>query len=117
MISAARFVSNSIARSNIAPRAVTALGSTRSMAIQDKFASKEKVEEDRYIRAREAELREAKAKAAAADAKAKELEAKSAELVAQHNAAMNEVADLLATTGDVVSEAGLANLTDWKKSS
>jgi len=79
--------------------------------------SQEKVEEDRYIRAREAELREAKAKAAAADAKAKELEAKSAELVAQHNAAMNEVADLLATTGDVVSEAGLANLTDWKKSS
>ena len=77
-------------------------------------ATQEKVEEDRYIRAREAELREAKAKAAAAEGKAKELEAKSAELVAKKTAAMNEVAALLAKTGDVVSETGLANLVDWK---
>jgi hypothetical protein len=27
---------------------------------------------------------------------------------------MNEVADLLAQTGDVISEAGLANIADWK---
>jgi hypothetical protein len=74
----------------------------------------EKVEEDRYIRARETELRESKAKAAAAEAKAKEMETKSAELVAKKTAAMNEVAALLAKTGDVVSEAGLANLADWK---
>eukprot|EP00584_Thalassiosira_punctigera_P001194 CAMPEP_0172544366 /NCGR_PEP_ID=MMETSP1067-20121228/14542_1 /TAXON_ID=265564 ORGANISM="Thalassiosira punctigera, Strain Tpunct2005C2" /NCGR_SAMPLE_ID=MMETSP1067 /ASSEMBLY_ACC=CAM_ASM_000444 /LENGTH=118 /DNA_ID=CAMNT_0013330915 /DNA_START=55 /DNA_END=411 /DNA_ORIENTATION=- len=118
MISAARLVSSRIARSNLAPRAVTAVGSTRQMnALGDKLASKEKVEEDRYIRAREAELAEAKAKAAGAEAKAKELEAKSAELVAKNNAAMNDVANMLATTGDVVSEAGLANLVDWKHSS
>lgn len=77
-------------------------------------SKQEKVEEDRYIRAREAELREAKAKAAAAEGKSKELETKSAELVAAKTAAMNEVAALLAATGDVVSEAGLANLADWK---
>jgi len=74
----------------------------------------EKVEEDRYIRAREAELAEAKAKAAAADAASKALEAADAAAVASKNASMHEVADLLATTGDVVSEAGLANLADWK---
>lgn len=79
--------------------------------------SQEKVEEDRYIRAREQELIEAKAKAAAANAKAKELEAKSAELVAIKTVSMTEVANMLATTGDVVSEAGLANLADWKHGS
>jgi hypothetical protein len=76
--------------------------------------TQEKVEEDRYIRAREAQLKEAKAMSAAAESKAKELETKSAELVAKKTAAMNEVAALLAATGDVVSEAGLANLADWK---
>ena len=76
----------------------------------------EKVEEDRYIRAREAELAEAQAKKAAADAKAAELEKKSAELVAAKTASMHEVADLLDSTGDLVSEAGLANLADWKHS-
>jgi hypothetical protein len=78
------------------------------------WSKQEKVEEDRYIRAREKELREAKEKAAAAEGKSKELETKSAELVATKTAAMNEVAALLAATGDVVSEAGLANLADWK---
>ena len=80
------------------------------------LAPQEKVEEDRYIRAREAELAEAQAKKAAADAKAAELEKKSAELVAAKTASMHEVADLLASTGDLVSEAGLANLADWKHS-
>ena len=75
------------------------------------------MEEERYIRARETELAEAKAKAAAADAKSKELEAKSTELLAVKTAAMSEVADMLATTRDVVSEAGLANLADWKHGS
>jgi len=84
------------------------------MSISDKYASKEKVEEERYIRAREMELAEANKKAASAGAKSKELKAKSAELVASKTASMNEVADLLATSGDVVSEAGLANLADWK---
>eukprot|EP00578_Thalassiosira_sp_NH16_P015280 CAMPEP_0181119498 /NCGR_PEP_ID=MMETSP1071-20121207/23636_1 /TAXON_ID=35127 /ORGANISM="Thalassiosira sp., Strain NH16" /LENGTH=116 /DNA_ID=CAMNT_0023204053 /DNA_START=97 /DNA_END=447 /DNA_ORIENTATION=+ len=114
MISAARLVSNSIARSSVVPMAVTALGATRSLSISDTYGKKEKVEEDRYIRARESELRDAKAKAAMADTKAKELEAESAEQVAAKTAAMNEVADMLAATGDVVSEAGLANLADWK---
>ena len=72
------------------------------------------MEEDRYIRAREQELAKAKAQAAAATAKASELEKKSAELLATKTAAMAELADMLATTGDVVSEAGLANLADWK---
>ena len=35
-------------------------------------------------------------------------------MIAAKNAAMHEVADLLAQTGDVVSEAGLANLANWK---
>ncbi|KAL7538916.1 hypothetical protein ACHAXR_011175 [Thalassiosira sp. AJA248-18] len=116
MITTARLVSSRVARANVVPRAVTALGSTRSMTIGDKLASKKKVEEDRYIRAREAELSEAKAKAAAANLKSQELEAKSAELVATKTNSMHEVADLLAATGDVVSEAGLANLADWKHS-
>ncbi|KAL3768876.1 hypothetical protein ACHAW5_003348 [Stephanodiscus triporus] len=107
-------VSRTIARTSVVPRAFAAQVPTRSMAMHDKLEKKEKVEEDRYIRAREAELREAKAKAAAAEGKAKELEAKSAELVAKKTAAMNEVAALLAKTGDVVSETGLANLVDWK---
>lgn len=115
MITTARIVSSRIARSNVVPRAVTAIGSPRSMATGD-FAKKEKVEEDRYIRAREAEFLEAQAKKAAADVKATELEAKSAELLAAKTASMNEVANLLAETGDVVSEAGLANLADWKHS-
>lgn len=163
MIPAVRIASSRIARTAVVPRAVTALGATRSMAISETYGAKvseasrrnwlsrrshinatnypmneagiplmmpmqlnvltsyahvqfsqEKVEEDRYIRAREAELAAAKAKAEAADAKAKELEAKSAELLAKKTAAMTEAADLLAQTGDVVSEAGLANLTDWK---
>ena len=46
--------------------------------------------------------------------KQRELEQKSAELVAQKGAFMKEAAELLASTGDVVSEAGLANLVDWK---
>ncbi|KAL9186908.1 hypothetical protein ACHAXT_010628 [Thalassiosira profunda] len=112
---AARIASSRVARANVVPRAVAAM-SARSMATSDKFASKEKVEEDRYIRAREAELAEAQAKKAAADAKAAELEKKSAELVAAKTASMHEVADLLASTGDLVSEAGLANLADWKHS-
>ena len=159
MFATARIASSHVARANVVPRAVAAIGSTRSMAVGGNFASKvsrsllrarirvrlrisrinfgnatskntisppfllsqyttklpqEKVEEERYIRARERELAEARAKAASADAKAKELEKKSAELVAKKTAAMNEVADMLAQTGDVVSEAGLANLADWK---
>lgn len=74
----------------------------------------EKVEEDRYIRAREAQIAAAKAASAAADTKAAELAAKSKQLIEAKTAAMNEVADLLAQTGDVISEAGLANLADWK---
>lgn len=117
MISAARIVTSSITRTSVVPRAVTALGSTRSMTISDTYRNKERVEEDRYVRARESELAAANAKAMAADAKAKELAAKSAELVAQKTADMNEVAGLLVKTGDVVSEAGLANLADWKHGS
>ena len=74
------------------------------------------MEEDRYIRAREAQLAAAKAASAAADAKAAELAKKSQELIAAKTATMYEVADLLAQSGDVVSEAGLANLADWKHS-
>ncbi|KAL7548295.1 hypothetical protein ACHAWF_011577 [Thalassiosira exigua] len=114
MISAARIVGTRMARANVAPRVVTAIGSTRSMAISDKLASKKKVEEDRYIRAREQELAAAKAAAAAAEAKSAELEAATAELAAAKTKTMHDVADLLAQTGDVVSESGLANLADWK---
>lgn len=49
-----------------------------------------------------------------ADTKAAELAAKSKQLIDAKTASMNEVADLLAQTGDVISEAGLANLADWK---
>lgn len=50
----------------------------------------------------------------AAETKAAELAAKSQQLIETKTAWMNEVADLLAQSGDVVSEAGLANLADWK---
>jgi hypothetical protein len=36
--------------------------------------------------------------------------------IAAKNATMHEIADMLAKTGDVVSEAGLANLAAWKHS-
>mmetsp|Transcript_23772 Transcript_23772/g.47388 ORF Transcript_23772/g.47388 Transcript_23772/m.47388 type:complete len:119 (-) Transcript_23772:286-642(-) len=113
MLSAARLATTRIARAN-APRAVNALGATRSMVIGDTFGAKEKVEEDRYIRAREQEIAVAKAKAAAAEANYKELEGMDKEKMAAKSAAMNEIADLLAQTGDVISEAGLANLARWK---
>ena len=74
----------------------------------------EKVEEDRYIRAREAQIAAAKAAAVAAETKAVELASKSQQLIEAKTAWMNEVADLLAQSGDVVSEAALANLADWK---
>lgn len=78
------------------------------------MSTQEKVEEDRYIRARETQIAAAKAAVAAADTKAAELAAKSKQLIEAKTASMNEVADLLAQTGDVISEAGLANLADWK---
>jgi hypothetical protein len=74
----------------------------------------EKVEEDRYIRAREQQIAESRHRAAEAEAHAAELAAADQAKIAAKNAAMHEIADLLATTGDVVSEAGLANLAAWK---
>jgi len=114
MITAARTISRRVATANIVPRSAAAVGSTRCMAIGDTLGKKEKVEEDRYIRAREAQIAAAKAAAAVADTKAAELAAKSKQLIDAKTASMNEVADLLAQTGDVISEAGLANLADWK---
>uniref|UniRef100_A0A7S4DG48 Uncharacterized protein n=2 Tax=Eukaryota TaxID=2759 RepID=A0A7S4DG48_HETAK len=114
MLTTARIVSRRVATANIAPRAAAAIGSTRCLSIGDVLNKKEKVEEDRYIRAREAQVAAAKAAAAAADTKAAELAAKSEQLIEAKTASMNEVADLLAQSGDVVSEAGLANLADWK---
>jgi len=114
MLTTARIVSRRIVTANIAPRAAAAASSTRCMSIADQFGKKEKVEEDRYIRAREAQIAAAKAASEVADAKAAELAAKSQQLIDAKTASMNEVADLLAQTGDVISEAGLANLADWK---
>mmetsp|Transcript_24338 Transcript_24338/g.57852 ORF Transcript_24338/g.57852 Transcript_24338/m.57852 type:complete len:110 (+) Transcript_24338:81-410(+) len=96
----------------VAPRAFATAGASRSMVVGGSFGQKEKAEEERYIRAREAQLSKAKAAAAEAEAAAKALEDTAA--VAAKNAAMNEVADLLAKSGDVISEEGLANLVDWK---
>lgn len=159
MISAVRIATSRIARVN-APRAFTAIGSTRSMG--DSFSSKvsqrdcvsrlrnandrpsrahlrppvhaaftdyshshdltvarfinakERIEEARYIRAREQQIAAAKAAAAAAESHVKELESVDAATMAAKSALMNDIADMLATTGDVVSEAGLANLARWK---
>lgn len=74
----------------------------------------EKVEEDRYIRAREQQIAESRHRAAEAEAHAAELAAADQAKIAAKNAAMHEIADMLAKTGDVVSEAGLANLAAWK---
>ena len=74
----------------------------------------EAVEEARYIRAREAQIADAKKKAADAEAHVQELLSEERNKMAAKNAAMNEVADLLAGSGDIVSEAGLANLVKWK---
>eukprot|EP00970_Alexandrium_tamarense_P018440 scaffold13338_cov284-Alexandrium_tamarense.AAC.8 len=144
MISAARLASTRIARATVTPRAVTAVGSTRSFAIGDSLSSKvsdsslciptptsagrihwisfdvrlqnclEKVEEDRYIRAREQQIIESRRRVAEAEAHAAELASADKAAIAAKNATMHEIADLLATTGDVVSEAGLANLAALK---
>ena len=111
MISAVRIASTRAARMTVVPRAV---GATRSFAIGDALASKEKVEEDRYIRAREAQIAESRARVAEAEAHAAELAAADKAKMAAKSATMQEIADLLATTGDVVSEAGLANLAALK---
>ncbi|KAL3772517.1 hypothetical protein ACHAWO_002519 [Cyclotella atomus] len=110
MITAVRIASSRAVRSAVVPRAV---GATRSLAIGDSLASKEKVEEDRYIRAREAQIAdsriaESKARKAAAD-----LAAADKARFAAKSAAMENIANMLARTGDVVSEAGLANLAKF----
>ena len=70
----------------------------------------EKVEEDRYIRAREMEIAESRiAESRARAAAARLAEADKAKFAAK-SALMHKIADMLATTGDNVSEAGLANL-------
>jgi transcription elongation GreA/GreB family factor len=68
----------------------------------------EKVEEDRYIRAREQEIAESRISESRARLAAAELADK--EKLAAKSATMEEIANMLARTGDVVSEAGLANL-------
>ena len=70
----------------------------------------EKVEEERYIRAREQQIAESKQRVAEAEAHAAELAAADKAKLAAKSATMEEIANMLATTGDVVSEAGLANL-------
>ena len=65
----------------------------------------EKVEEDRYIRAREAQIAAAKASAVAAETKAAELAAKSQQLIETKTAWMNEVADLLAQAHNLSSRS------------
>ena len=75
---------------------------------------KEKVEEDRYIRAREQQIIESKQRMATAEAHRAELDAADKAKLAAKSATMEEIANLLATTGDVVSEAGLANLAAMK---
>ena len=77
-------------------------------------APQEKVEEDRYIRAREQQIIESRRRVAEAEAHAAELASADKAAIAAKNATMHEIADLLATTGDVVSEAGLANLAALK---
>eukprot|EP00804_Cyclotella_cryptica_P010845 CCRYP_008776-RA/>CCRYP_008776-RA protein AED:0.08 eAED:0.08 QI:110/1/1/1/0/0.5/2/201/106 len=71
----------------------------------------EKVEEDRYIRAREKQIAESRHRAAEAEAHAAELAAADKAKIAAKNAAMHEIADLLAKTGDVVSEGDLPFFT------
>ncbi|KAL3795049.1 hypothetical protein HJC23_006370 [Cyclotella cryptica] len=107
MISAIRIASTHAARVN-APKAI---GATRSLAIGDAFGKKEKVEEDRYIRAREKQIAESRHRAAEAEAHAAELAAADKAKIAAKNAAMHEIADLLAKTGDVVSEGDLPFFT------
>ena len=71
------------------------------------------MEEDRYIRAREAEIADSRIAEARARAAAASLASADKAKLAAKSAAMNEIADMLATTGDVVSEAGLANLAKY----
>ena len=86
---------------------------TASSTITSSYSWQEKVEEDRYIRAREAQIAdsriaESKARKAAAD-----LAAADKARFAAKSAAMENIANMLARTGDVVSEAGLANLAKF----
>lgn len=73
---------------------------------------KEKVEEDRYIRAREAQIADSRIAEARARNAAADLALDKARLAAK-SAAMEDIANMLATTGDVVSESGLANLAKF----
>ena len=111
MISAVRIASTRAVRMNVLPRA---MGATRSFGIADSLGKKEKVEEDRYIRARERQIAESTQRALEAKAHEAELAAADKAAIAAKSATMHEIADMLAKTGDVVSEAGLANIAAWK---
>eukprot|EP00549_Striatella_unipunctata_P003626 CAMPEP_0118687068 /NCGR_PEP_ID=MMETSP0800-20121206/8175_1 /TAXON_ID=210618 ORGANISM="Striatella unipunctata, Strain CCMP2910" /NCGR_SAMPLE_ID=MMETSP0800 /ASSEMBLY_ACC=CAM_ASM_000638 /LENGTH=109 /DNA_ID=CAMNT_0006584207 /DNA_START=57 /DNA_END=383 /DNA_ORIENTATION=+ len=96
----------------VTPRAFTAFGATRSLSIHDQLKSREKVEEDRYIRAKEYEAFMKKKEADQA-AKAAEEAAAEPEIDPALVQAMKEAEDLLSSSMDKVSEAGLAKLAEW----
>mmetsp|Transcript_20247 Transcript_20247/g.36717 ORF Transcript_20247/g.36717 Transcript_20247/m.36717 type:complete len:113 (-) Transcript_20247:603-941(-) len=95
----------------ILPRAAAPVKQCRFMSgLQDEIKKKEAVEENLYIRKKEACEMELKRDAAEAK-RAAEVAAnpKTPEMIA-----IEEITGLLATTGDRVSTEGLSSLAKWK---
>lgn len=99
---------------NSLARRATAAGGLRSMSLGIDLARKEKVEEDRYIRHKE--HKEYLVRKAASDSAqaAKELSVAEAKAKALHDATTLEVFNVLALTGEKVSDKCIENLSDWK---
>lgn len=110
MLSLTRITANRI--SVVLPRATVASGSSRMFSIGKDIASKEKVEEDRYIRAieHEAYLK----RKAAAEKSAPKLTAEEEAAKKVHDAAVADVFAVLAKTGDKISDEGVEALVAWK---
>mmetsp|Transcript_22564 Transcript_22564/g.27193 ORF Transcript_22564/g.27193 Transcript_22564/m.27193 type:complete len:117 (-) Transcript_22564:865-1215(-) len=96
------------------PRVFSVLGGSRNFSLGDKLASKERVEEERYIKALEAE------RAAILKSKLRaEQAARSEEEAAKHHEEfiaplMAEAEAMLKEQGETVNHSALESLAKWK---
>mmetsp|Transcript_29715 Transcript_29715/g.44070 ORF Transcript_29715/g.44070 Transcript_29715/m.44070 type:complete len:113 (+) Transcript_29715:103-441(+) len=109
MLSAARFALTRTTNPGIAPRILT---STRFMSIGDDLKKKEKFEEEKYIREKEASMR--KTEDPVTPAPAENNTEQSATHDADIHSAVEEVREILNKTGDNISPEGLFSVASWK---
>eukprot|EP01083_Nonionella_stella_P038043 103605_1 len=116
MLTAARLSIPRVA-SSTATRSLSTFGGRRMMSIGTDIKSKERVEEERYIRQKEHELAEAK-RNTGNKAKEEEIAKLQAEVDAANktrfDATVKDAAAVLVQTGDKVSLQGIENLAKWK---